>query len=187
MKLNTKIIVYVGLLSAISVVLAEFPHFPVLPAFPFLKIDFADVPALFAALTLNPVASVIIEFIKNAVQLPSSSTGFVGEISNFIVGSSYAVALWFFAKLTGKKMLMRKKLIYALPLAIIFQTIVAMVSNYYVIAPMYFGANSEKILNFVIYGALPFNLIKGGLQAVAFYLLYGGISPYINKNLYLYK
>lgn len=187
MKLNTKIIVYIGLLSAISVVLCHFPHFPVLPAFPFLKIDFADVPSLFAAVTLNPVSAVIVELIKNAVQLPTSSTGFVGEISNFIVGSSFAVSLWVIKRFTGKNLLMKNKLLYALPVAIVIQTIVAMVSNYYVIAPMYFGANYDKIVEFVIYGALPFNLIKGALQSVAFYVLYRGISPYINKNLYLFK
>ena len=69
MKLNTKIIVYIGLLAAIATVLMFFPHFPVLSAVPFLKVDFADVPALLASVTISPIFGIVIEFIKNLFHL----------------------------------------------------------------------------------------------------------------------
>ena len=187
MKLNTKIIVYVGLLAAIASVLMLFPHFPVLPAFPFLKMDFADVPALLASVTLSPIFGLVIEFIKNFVHLSVSDTGFVGELSNFIVGSVYCIAVGLLSKYTFKNKLMKHKLFFVLPVAIIIQTLCAAASNYFVIAPMYFGANSEKILNFVLAGAIPMNLIKGAAQAVVFYLLYRGVYPYIKKNMFVFK
>ncbi len=187
MKLNTKIIVYVGLLAAIATILMFFPHFPILPAAPFLKVDFADVPALLASVTLSPFVGIIVELIKNLVHMTSTDTGFVGEISNFIVGSVYCLSLGLLSKYSFKNTLMNKKLLWLLPISIVIQTFVAMLSNYFIIAPMYFGANSEKIMEFVIYSAIPFNLIKGALQAVVFYLLYRGIYPYIKKNMYLFK
>lgn len=187
MKISTKMIVYVGVLSAISAVLMFFPHFPVLPMFPFLKIDFADVPALFASVTVSPLVGVVVELIKNLVHLPSSDTGFVGELSNFIVGSVFSVSAGILSKYTFKNTVMKKKLLIILPVTVLLQTAIAAASNYFIIAPMYFGADAGKISEFVVLGATPFNLIKGFLQAIVFYLLYRGVYPYIKKNMYLFK
>jgi riboflavin transporter FmnP len=187
MKLNTKIIVYIGLLAAIATVLMFFPHFPVLSAVPFLKVDFADVPALLASVTISPIFGIVIEFIKNLFHLTVSDTAFVGELSNFIVGTIYCLAVGLLSKYTFRNKLMKHKLLFVLPISIIIQTACAAVSNYFIIGPMYFGSDNAQILDFVLAGAIPFNLIKGGVQAVVFYLLYRGISPYIKKNMYLYK
>ncbi len=187
MKPNTKIVVYVGLLSAIATVLMFFPHFPILGAFPFLKIDFADVPAIFASVTINPLAGILVEFIKNLIHMLSSDTAFVGELSNFIVGSAFSVSCGVLARYTFKNTLMKKKLIPVLSLSVLIQVVCAVISNYFVVAPLYFGDNSEKIVEFVIYGTIPFNIIKSALQAVIFYLLYRGIYPYIQKNMYIFK
>lgn len=187
MKLNTKIIVFTGLLSAIATVLMFFPHFPVLGGFPFLKVDFADVPALLASVTVNPLCGILVELIKNLIHLLSSDTGGIGELSNFIVGSVFCLATSGLAKIIAPKMLLKKKLLFVLPIAVVTQTMVAMASNYFIIAPMYFGNNNTQIVNFVIAGALPFNLIKGALQAVVFYLLYRGVGAYIKKNMYRYR
>ena len=73
MKLSTKQIAFVGLLSALASVLMFFPHIPILGAFPFLKADFSDVPALMAALTIHPLIGVLVELIKNAIHLPFAS------------------------------------------------------------------------------------------------------------------
>ncbi len=187
MKLNTKIIVYLGLLSAIAAVLMFFPHFPVLAAFPFLKVDFADVPALLASVTIHPLCGMIVELVKNLIHVLSSDTGGIGELSNFIVGSVFCLSVGFATKYIAPNTLAKKKLLFIIPVSVIFQTLAAMASNYFIIAPMYFGNDSAKIASFVIAGALPFNLIKGLLQAVVFYLLYRGIAPYITKNMFHYR
>ncbi len=187
MKPHTKVVVYIGLLSAIATVLMFFPHFPILGAFPFLKIDFADVPAIFASVTINPLAGVLVELIKNLVHMLSSDTAFVGELSNFIVGSVFALSCGVLARCTFKNTLMKKKLIPVLVIAVVIQVVCAIISNYFVVAPLYFGDNSEKIMEFVIYGTIPFNLIKSSLQAIIFYLLYRGVYPYIQKNMYIFK
>lgn len=187
MKLSTKQIVYVALLSALATILMFFPHFPVLMGFPFLKIDFSDVPAMMAAVTLHPLAGIVVELIKNLVHLSVSDTAFVGELSNFIVGSVFVASTGILSHYAFKKTLMKKKLLFILPIAVVLLDAAAVVSNYCVIGPMYFGNASDKVMNFVIYGAIPFNFIKGGLEAVAFYLLYRGVAPYIQKHFYLYR
>lgn len=54
MKNNVRKITIVGVLSALSVVLMIFPKFSLIPAFPFLEVDFSDVISLFAAACLSP-------------------------------------------------------------------------------------------------------------------------------------
>lgn len=187
MKLSVKKTAYIGLLSALATVLMFFPHFPVLGAFPFLKIDFADVPALMAALTIHPLAGVAVEAIKNIIHLSVSDTAFVGELSNFIVGSVFTLAAGYLSRALGKNILMKKKLCFTLPIAVIGLTIAAACSNYWVVGPLYFGSASDKIMEFVLYGVIPFNLIKGALQSVAFYFLYRGTAPFIQKRMYEYR
>lgn len=92
MKNNVRKITIVGVLSALSVVLMIFPKFSLIPAFPFLEVDFSDVISLFAAACLSPSAGVLVVLIKNAVHLLMTSTGAVGELSNFICGASFVFA-----------------------------------------------------------------------------------------------
>lgn len=187
MRLSTKTVAYLGLLSALAIVLMFFPHFPVLSSAPFLKIDFSDVPALLASVTISPFCGVIVELCKNLIHLAFSDTGLVGELSNFIVGSVFALSAGFLSKCLFPNMLMKKKLIIVLVFASLLQVTGAMLSNYFVIAPMYFGADNAKIAEFVMYSALPFNIIKDILQAVTFYIVYRAVYPFVKKNMYLFK
>ncbi len=61
--LKLRYIMNIGVLSSISIVLMLF-NFP-LPPFPnFLQVDFSDVPALLAAMTMGPVAGILVELLK---------------------------------------------------------------------------------------------------------------------------
>ena len=77
--------------SAIAFVLAFF-EFPVPLSPSFARMDLSDLPALIGAFAYGPVSSVLIELVKNALQLLTSSTGGIGELANFIMGSSFVVA-----------------------------------------------------------------------------------------------
>lgn len=60
MNEKTSKLIKISLLSAIAIILMYF-DFPIIPAFPWLKIDLSDVPALLGAFGFGPVAGVIIE------------------------------------------------------------------------------------------------------------------------------
>lgn len=62
-KSKTRMLIAIAMLSSISFVLMllAFP-LPVLPAY--LKIDFSDIPALIAAITMGPVAGVLVALMK---------------------------------------------------------------------------------------------------------------------------
>lgn len=193
MNLKLKTIVYVGILSAVATVLMIFPHFPIFPApADFLDVDFSDVPALLASVTINPVAGVIVVLIKNLFHLLQTKTFAVGELSNLILGSVYALSVGVLARYTFKKTLMKKKLLFVLPIAVIAVTVSAALSNFFIVLPFY--ANFMPALaevfgkfEFILTWIVPFNIIKASLQAVVFYLLYRGVGAHITKNMTLYR
>ena len=79
MNNNTSKMIKISLLSALALILM-YIDFPVIPLFPWLKIDLSDVPALIGAFGFGPLAGVLIELIKNVVivLIKGTQTGFVG-------------------------------------------------------------------------------------------------------------
>lgn len=88
--LTTRKIAVIGVFSAISAVLMLF-EFPVPFAPPFYELDFSEIPALIGAFAFGPVAGVMIEFCKILLKLlmKGTSTAFVGDLANFVVGCSF--------------------------------------------------------------------------------------------------
>ena len=77
-------LVFTALLAAISSVLMLFSiKVPLMPSF--ISFDFSDFPAVMASLTMGPIAGVFVCLVKNIINLFSSMTGGVGELSNFIL------------------------------------------------------------------------------------------------------
>ena len=86
--LKLRSFVTVGMLSGISFILMLL-NFP-LPWFPaFLQIDFSDVPALIATITMGPVAGILVELVKNVLDwvYTGAPEGIpVGHLANFVTG-----------------------------------------------------------------------------------------------------
>ncbi len=85
--LPTRKIVMIGMFSAISGILYCFDFaLPIAPSF--YKLDFSELPALIAGFAFGPVAGVMVEFVKELVKLmiKSTSTAFVGDLANFLIG-----------------------------------------------------------------------------------------------------
>ena len=95
--ISTRTITMTALLAAISYVLA-FLEFPVPLSPSFARMDLSDLPALIGTFVFGPVTGVMIELIKNVLQLLSSSTGGIGEFANFIMGASYVLVAGFIYK-----------------------------------------------------------------------------------------
>lgn len=88
--LSTRKLTMVGMFSAIAAILMifEFP-LPFAPAF--YKLDFSEIPVLITAFAFGPVSGVMVEFCKIVLNLlmDSTTTAFVGELANFMVGCSF--------------------------------------------------------------------------------------------------
>ena len=83
----------IAMLSAVSFALFLL-EFPVIPSLGHLKLDFSDIPALVGGIIYGPFAAVIVEFIKNLIEMLVKGVGTqmgFGNIMNFIVGCAYVV------------------------------------------------------------------------------------------------
>ena len=84
-RVTTRALVMTAMLSAIAFILM-FINFsvPFMPSF--IKLDISELPALIGSFSLGPVYGVVICLVKNLLNLTQTSTGGVGELSNFLLG-----------------------------------------------------------------------------------------------------
>ncbi|WP_291581060.1 ECF transporter S component [Clostridium sp. UBA6640] len=168
-----------SLLSAIAFILMYF-DFPVLPAFPWLKIDFSDVPALMGAFAFGPLAGVIIEALKNVliIILKGTSTGLVGELANFLIGVSLVCPA---AYIYHKNKTIKTALI-SMVVGLISMEIVGVLVNVFFLIPLYMpGMPQDELIKYVMYGILPFNGIKAVMVSALTFILYKRVSVSIFK------
>nr|MCR5329711.1 ECF transporter S component [Lachnospiraceae bacterium] len=91
-KLKINRIAIIAMLSAVAIILNLF-SFPLWFAPGFYKLDLSELPVVIGTLALGPVAGVAIETVKILLNLlfNGTSTAFVGEIANFVMGCAYVV------------------------------------------------------------------------------------------------
>lgn len=179
MNTNTNKMIKISLLSAVALILM-YIDFPILPMFPWLKIDLSDVPALLGAFGFGPLAGVLIELIKNLliVLVKGTQTGLVGETANFLVG----VALILPASLVYKRNRNKKGAILGMLLGALCMEVGAIVANIYFLLPAYGMQMSQAdSIKYITMGLLPFNGIKALIVSVATYIVYKKVSVSIFK------
>ncbi|MBW6408868.1 ECF transporter S component [Clostridium weizhouense] len=179
MNKNTNKLIKISLLSAIALILMYF-EFPVIPIFPWLKIDLSDVPALLGAFGFGPLVGVLIEFIKNILILliKGSQSGFVGELANFLIGVSLILP----AGIVYNRNKSKKTALLGMILGSACIQIVGILANVYLLLPAYgMHLESAELLKYVTWGLLPFNGIKAILVSVLTYILYKKVSVSIFK------
>ena len=89
-KVNIRYLTVTAMLSAVAYILM-FLDFsvPFMPAF--IKMDLSELPALIGTFAMGPVCGVIICLIKNVLHLFITTTGGVGELSNFLLGAAFVL------------------------------------------------------------------------------------------------
>ena len=179
MNNNTSKMVKISLLSALALILM-YIDFPIIPLFPWLKIDLSDVPALIGAFGFGPLAGVIIELLKNIVivLIKGTQTGLVGETANFLVG----VALILPAALVYHKKKSKKTAILGMILGAVCMEVVGIVANVYFLLPAYgMQMSPAESIKYITLGLLPFNGIKALIVSVVTYVVYKKVSVSIFK------
>ena len=193
--LTTGKMAMIGLFAAISTVLMMF-EMPVPFAPPFYKIDLSELPVLIIAFAYGPVAGVMTEFIKILLKLvvKSTSTAFVGELANFLVGCSLVLP----ASVIYLEHKTKKQAFLAVGAGVLIMTIFGSAFNGIYLLPKFaqlFGMPLDAIVGMgtkinasvtsvgtlVMFCVAPLNLLKGGIDAILTLILYKRLSP-ILKN-----
>lgn len=178
--------ILIAILGSIGTVLMQF-NFP-LPALPgFLKIDFGEIPAVLAVMTMGPVAGIGVELIKNVMHwfMSGSPTGVpVGEIANFVTGILFIMPIYFIFN----RFQTAKGLTIGLIAGTAAMAVGMTVLNYFVFLPMYtyfmnFPAMvGSELTTYIVLGVLPFNLIKGIMLMVITILLFNSMKKWITQQ-----
>lgn len=195
-KFGISEITKISILSAISVLLMliKLP-LPFAPSF--MEVDIAELPALIGGFAMSPIAGFVIVCIKILLNIliTGTKTFYVGELSNLIVSSTFVLT----TAIIYQKYKTKKSAILGLLFGSIAMSIIATLSNYFVIFPLY--ANILKLdlnafvemvskinplvknyFTLMLFSILPFNLVKTFLTSIVTSILYKKISPILKRK-----
>ena len=189
---RTRKITVTGMLSAIAFILMYLDFsVPLMPSF--IKLDISELPALIGSFALGPASGVAICLIKNLLHLMKTSTGGVGELSNFLLGAIFVFA----AGLAYKKNNTKKGALIGSLVGALVMAVLSVFTNYYIVYPIYtnfmpmeaiIGAyqailpSADSLLKCLIIFNMPFTFIKGMISVLITFLIYKRLSPILKGS-----
>ncbi len=187
--INVRYMTMTAMLSAVAFVLMflEF-SVPFMPSF--IKMDLSELPALIGAFAMGPLSGVVICLIKNLLHLLMSTSGGVGELSNFLLGALFVLpAGAMYKRKKGRKTALIGSLVGAVVMAA-----VSVVTNYFIVYPVYEAfmpmetiiamyqailPSADNLLKCLVIFNMPFTFVKGLINVIITFLIYKHISPII--------
>lgn len=195
---STRKMAVTGMFSAIAMILHVLDF--TMPFAPFFyKLDFSELPVLIGAFAFGPVTGVVTEAVKILLKLliKGTSTAFVGDLANFVIGCSFilpASTIYYFKK-------SKKSAITGCIVGTLILTLFGTAFNAVYLLPAFsklygmpldsilaMGSEVNKlmtdgsIVSFVICCVAPMNLIKGSVVSVVTMLIYKPLSPIIKAG-----
>jgi len=196
-KNRTLYIVIIANFTALSVLFYFTLKFPLPLIFPsFLDIQFSNLPAIIGGFALGPIAGSAIVVLRTLIKLPFSTTAMAGEMIDLIIGLSTVLT----SSIIYRKMHSKKGALYAVIAGALVWTIVAVLTNYLFVLDFYInfyfdgaveplvgmlsvipGINVGNYMEkYILYAAIPFNLLLSTIVYLITYLVYKRISNFIN-------
>ena len=193
---GARYIAYVAMFSAIGGVLMLL-EIPLFFAPSFYKMDLSELPVLLCSFYLGPVAGATAEFLKVFLKLlfKGTSTAFVGDYANFVVGCSFILP----ASIVYHANPSRKSALSGMIVGTLVMTVFGSAFNAIYLLPKFaalFGMPMDAIIGMgtkvnarinsvstlVLFAVVPFNLLKGVIVSGLTFLLYKRISPLLHKG-----
>ena len=165
MHFSTKKLVTVAMLCAIAYVVMLVGRIPIVL---FLSYEAKDVIIAIGGFIYGPLTAFIISLIVSVVEMfTASDTGWIGCLMNILSTCSFACTAAFIYK--KKRTIMGA--VVGLLAGCLLMVVVMLLWNY-LITPIYMGYPREAVAELLLPAFLPFNLLKGGLNATITILLY---------------
>ena len=192
----SKRLAFIGMFSAISTVLMLF-ELPLWFAPGFYKLDFSEIPVLICSFAMGPVAGIFVELCKVLLKLviKGTSTAFVGDFANFVIGSTLilpAAIIYQFRKT-------KKGAIIGVIVGTLVMTVFGSAFNAVYLLPKFaqlYGMSLDAIIQMgtavnpsitnvstlVLFAVVPMNLLKGVLDSIVVVLIYKYISRVMHRT-----
>lgn len=194
---RTRYLTICAMLGALAMLLHLF-DFPVPFLAPgFYKLDFSEIPVMVGSFYLGPTGGVVIELVKILLKLviKGTSTAFVGDLANFIVGCSFIVPASVLYHIRKSK----KTAVAGLAAGTAVMTVFGSLFNAVYLLPAFsrlYGMPLDAIVGMgtavnpainsvtmlVLLAVAPLNLIKGVLISVPTMVLYKRISRVLHNT-----
>lgn len=143
----------------------------------FLTFDLKDAVMTIGAVFLGPVAGVAIAAAVALLEMVSvSSTGFYGFLMNFLASASFILPAAIFYRLRRT----RPSAMIGLILSAVFMTAMMIPLNL-LITPLYTGAPRSAVVDLIPKTILPFNAVKGTLNAAVTALLFQPVAKALHR------
>ncbi|MBE3597903.1 MAG: ECF transporter S component [Limnochordaceae bacterium] len=146
-----------GLLAAISLVLALYVHFPLLPVAPYLLYDPSDIPVILAGLWLGPGWVLPISAVVALALGATAGGGAVGVVSRLVGSAALGVAAAVAFHRGGRR------IGFAGVVAVAAYT-AAEVLLTLLLVPLFMGGSLDDAVALLLPVVVPFNLLKGGIN-----------------------
>ena len=159
-------IVYNAIFVIITLILGFLGKFAMIPMFPFLKLDFSDIPVFLITIISGIPSGITVLLISSALRtLMFSTAGWLG----FIIRSTSIIIILFIGLVNKMK---TKKIYKALiiTLGIIFCTSIKIILNYFMWTNFY-GITPEAVDALLVSIILPYNALKLIISTIVAFLL----------------
>ncbi len=170
-KMNTRTLAVCAMLCAMAYALTAVSHFllpPLLPAAAWLKYDPKDVILAIGGLLLGPVPALCVTLVTSLLEmLTFSETGWIGLVMNVVQSAAFILP----ASILYSRRRNLTSAVTGLLFGVVFMTGLMLLWNAF-LTPLYMGAPREVVISMLVPVFLPFNAIKGGLNAAVTLLLY---------------
>ena len=195
-KFKTRDLTLIAMLGAICCVLMhiDFP-LPFMP--PFMNFDLCGLVELIGGFAMGPLQAFCIILVKILLKLATEGTtsAFTGEIQNVILSCAYVLPpVILYHRNKSKKTAIRGMVIGS-----VVCSVLAVFTNLFIIIPFYMTLMGQEMSYFVqmcteanpmvqnaatlaIFGIVPFNLIKCGINSVGALVLYKRLSPVLHGS-----
>jgi len=172
---NVKRITMIGLFAAIAFALVTFGRIPVVL---FLKYDPKDIIIALGGFIMGPLSALLISVVVSLIEMFTiSDTGIIGFIMNVLSTCSFACV----AALIYQKKKTIKGAVMGLVAGCVLMVAVMLLWNY-LITPLYMECTREQVVELLLPAFLPFNVLKGGLNAAFTFLLYKPVVTALRKS-----
>lgn len=166
---STKKLAALGMLAALSVVLALLVRFPIIPTASFLEYDAADIPIFLGTFLYGPIHGLILTVIVSIIQgvTVSAGSGFIGILMHIFATGSYVLVAGFFYRYVRTM----KGALVAMVLGSVVM-VGTMIAWNIIFTPIFMGVPRNVVLGMILPAILPFNVIKVAINSTATLILY---------------
>ena len=166
-----------------------------IPVVAFYKLDLSNLPVLLGAFSMGPVPGLIILLLKSLIGMLHSSSMYVGELADFIMGAAFVLP----AALIYRRHKTRNTALIGMAVGTVVMIVVAVLVNWKIMIPFYmtaYGMPMEAVVGMatkavpfvdtewklLLCVTAPFNLLKGVVLSSLTLVLYKHLSPLLHVH-----